>query len=55
MSEQLRNIKEIFKAGKWIDDAINKATREAVKRHFQEQHPVASWQNGQIVGYTPRI
>jgi hypothetical protein len=49
MTEQALNIDEIFKAGKPIDDAINKATREAVKRHQQAQQPVAGWQDGKIV------
>jgi predicted HAD superfamily phosphohydrolase YqeG len=33
MTEQNINIDALFKAGKPVDDAINKATREAVKRH----------------------
>lgn len=49
MTEKAPNIDELFKLGKPIDEATNKATREAVKRHLQAQQPVVSWQNGQIV------
>ena len=49
MTEQNINIDELFKAGKPIDDAINKATREAVKRHQQAQQPVVVWRDGKIV------
>jgi len=52
MTEQIPNIDEIFKAGKPIDDAINNATREAVKRHLQMQQPVVSWQDGKVVWLT---
>lgn len=49
MAKHSQNIDELFKAGKPIDDAINKATREAVKRHHQAQQPVVVWQDGKIV------
>ncbi|MDD5322239.1 MAG: hypothetical protein PHD43_16820 [Methylococcales bacterium] len=49
MTDHNLNIDEIFKAGKPIDDAINKATREAVKRHQQAQQPVVVWRDGKIV------
>jgi hypothetical protein len=49
MTEQTQNIDELFKAGQAIDDAVNKATREAVKRHQQAQQPVAGWQDGKVV------
>jgi hypothetical protein len=49
MTEQSKNIDELFKAGKPIDDAINKATREAVKRHHQARQAVVVWQDGKIV------
>ena len=49
MTEQNLNIDELFKSGKPIDDAINKATREAVKRHQQAQLPVVVWRDGKIV------
>ena len=49
MTDKNLNINEIFKAGKPIDDAINKATREAVKRHQQTQQPVVVWRDGKIV------
>jgi predicted HAD superfamily phosphohydrolase YqeG len=49
MTEQNINIDKLFKAGKPIDDAINKATREAVKRHQQAQQPVVVWRDGKIV------
>ena len=55
MPEQATNIDELFKTGKQIDDAINKATHEAVKRHHQAQQPMASWQNGNLFGCKPRI
>ena len=49
MTEQALNIDQLFKAGKPIDDAINKATREAVKRHQQAQQPLVVWRDGKIV------
>ena len=49
MTEQTPNIDELFKAGKPIDEAINKATREAVKRHQQAQLPIVVWRDGEIV------
>ncbi len=49
MTEQNVNIDELFKSGKPIDDAITKATSEAVKRHQQAQLPVVVWRDGKIV------
>lgn len=49
MTEQNINIDALFKAGKPIDDAINKATREAVKRHQLVQQRVVVWRDGKIV------
>ena len=49
MTEQNINIDALFKACKPVDDAINKATREAVKRHQQAQQPVVVWRDGKIV------
>ena len=49
MTEQNVNIDELFKSGKPINDAISKATREAVKRHQQAQLPVVVWRDGKIV------
>ena len=49
MTEQNVNIDELFKSGKPIDDAINIATSEAVKRHQQAQQPVVVWRDGKIV------
>lgn len=49
MTEQNLNIDELFKSGKPIDDAINRATREAVKRHQQAQLSVVVWRDGKIV------
>jgi predicted HAD superfamily phosphohydrolase YqeG len=49
MTEQNINIDALFKAGKPVDDAINKATREAVKRHQLAQQPIVVWRDGKIV------
>jgi hypothetical protein len=49
MTDQNLSIDELFKAGKPIDDAINKAIREAVKRHQQAQQPLVVWRDGKIV------
>jgi hypothetical protein len=38
-----------IKAGKPVDDAINNATREAVKRHQLAQQPIVVWRDGKIV------
>lgn len=51
MIEQTLNIDELFKAGKPIDDAINKAVREAVQRHQQAHLPVVVWHDGLLSGY----
>jgi monomeric isocitrate dehydrogenase len=48
MTEQNVNIDELFKSGKPIDDAINKASREAVKRHQQAQQPLVVWRDDKI-------
>lgn len=49
MAEQSQNIDELFKAGQAIDEAVNKATREAAKRHQLARQPVVGWQDGKIV------
>lgn len=52
MTKQSKNIDELFKAGKPIDDAINKATREAVERHQRAQQSIVVWRDGKIVWLT---
>jgi hypothetical protein len=49
MTEQPQNIDELFKVGQAIDEAVNKATREAVKRHQLAMQPVAGWRDGKVV------
>jgi hypothetical protein len=52
-SEPEKDISGLFRAGKPIDDALNAAVREAVKRHQQQGQPLVVWRNGRTVLVAP--
>ena len=51
--ETAKDISQIFREGKPIDDALNAAVRDAVLRHRQQGQPLAVWRNGQTVWVPP--
>lgn len=48
-----RNVSELFRQGKPIDEALNAAVREAVKQHQQQGQPLVVFRNGQTVLIAP--
>ena len=50
---QPKNLDRIFAEGTAIDRALSRAMREAVLRHKEAGHPVATWQNGKVVWISP--
>ncbi len=48
-----RDISELFREGKPIDEALNAAVREAVKQHRQQGQPLVVFRNGQTVLIAP--
>lgn len=54
MKEQVqRSISELLADHALINEAINRAVREAVLKHARAGQPVATWQNGQVVWIQP--
>ncbi len=53
MSETKKNIDDIFSNGKEIDEALQKAVREALLQHKKAGNPVVSWEEGKIVWIQP--
>ncbi len=53
MSETKKNIDDLFRNGKEIDEALKKAVREALLQHKKAGNPVASWEDGKIVWIQP--
>ena len=52
-SEPFIDIDAAFEEGTPIDEALNEALREVVKRHKQAGLPLASWQDGKVVWIRP--
>lgn len=52
-SESERDISELFRQGKPIDEALNAAVREAVRQHKQQGQPLVVWRNGRTVLVAP--
>ena len=52
-NESERDIGRLFRERKPIDDALNAAAREAVKRHRQQRQPLVVCRNGQTVLISP--
>ncbi len=48
-----KDIPQIFRDGKPIDDALNAAVGEAVLRHRQQGQPLAVWRDGKTVWLSP--
>ncbi|RJQ50601.1 MAG: hypothetical protein C4526_11670 [Nitrospiraceae bacterium] len=53
MSETKKNIDEFFNNGSEIDEALQKAVKEALLQHKKAGNPVVSWKDGQIVWIQP--
>lgn len=48
-----KDIGRLFRERKPIDDALNAAVREAVKRHRQQGQPLVVCRNGQTILISP--
>ena len=48
-----RPLTELLRDNRLIEDAINRAVREALLRHKQAGNPVADWRDGQVVWIAP--
>lgn len=48
-----KDIDRIFAEGTLIDQALNKAVREAVLQHKRAGNPVAAWRDGKTVWLKP--
>jgi len=48
-----KDISLIFREGAEIDQAIQDAARDAIRRHRQSGQPIPMWRDGQIVLVTP--
>lgn len=44
-----RSVEEMFEAGKPIDDALQRAVRDALVRHKRLGQEIVVWQDGRIV------
>ena len=51
--ETEKDIDKIFAEGTLIDQALNKAVREAVLQHKRAGDPVAAWRDGKTVWIKP--
>jgi hypothetical protein len=52
-SNQQRDRKNIKKLGKQADEALRKATREALKKHRLAGNPIAVWRDGKVIILEP--
>jgi hypothetical protein len=52
-NESKTDIGQLFRERKPIDEALNAAAREAVKRHRQQGQPLVAWRDGQTVLISP--
>jgi len=48
-----KDIDQIFAEGTLIDQALNKAVREAVLQHKRAGNPVAAWRDGKTIWLKP--
>ncbi len=53
MSEAKKNIDEFFNTGSEIDEALQKAVKEALLLHKKAGNPIASWEDGKIIWIQP--
>ena len=53
MSEAKKNIDEFFNNGSEIDEALQKAVKEALLLHKKAGNPIASWEDGKIIWIQP--
>lgn len=53
MSRAGKTIAEVFSEGRPIDEALKRATREAVLRHKIAGDPIVVWKDGKIVWLDP--
>ncbi len=49
----IKDIGKIFAEGTLIDAALERAVRQALRRHKQAGHPVAEWRHGKTVWIPP--
>jgi hypothetical protein len=51
--EQTKDIREIFREGSAIDEAVKKAAAQALRMHKLLGNPVAEWRDGKVVWVRP--
>jgi len=49
------DINALFEQGTPIDEAMNEAVREVVRRHRQTGQPLAVWRNGRVELIPPEL
>jgi len=52
-AEKSKNIARLFREGKPIDDAMNAAVRQAVRKHKQAGQPLVAFRDGKTVLIPP--
>jgi len=53
MTENKKDINEIFKRGNEIDEALKKGVREALLQHKRAGNSVVIWKDGKVVLVPP--
>jgi hypothetical protein len=48
-----KDIRQIFREGKLIDEAMNAAVRDAVQLHKEKGLPMVVWRDGKILWISP--
>jgi hypothetical protein len=49
MNSQKKDLDQIFRDGKAIQEAVGRAYRKAVRQHRQNGVPMVFWENGKII------
>ena len=53
MHKTKKNIDEFFRNGSEIDEALQKAVKDALLQHKRAGNPIVSWKDGKIVWIQP--
>jgi hypothetical protein len=51
--DKQKNKRDVDRLGKEVDEALRKATREALKKHKIAGNSIAIWRNGKLVILKP--
>ncbi len=51
--EPAKDIAELFRDGRLIDEPLQKAVRQALRMHKLMGNPVAEWRDGKVVWIPP--